>query len=157
MRKKNVGGVIVAQFVDEFDDEGEMEDYDFDNDFLEFDPLYYPAPISYLERLWQRPLEYYEKYLVAEVYNWVRHNIDVEEVRLIELPIDPSTPLDTKQVVCYTDIHHNEPIIYLSEQWHRPLTNHEMHIIIAIYDWSRTQLELEEVMFIADLWGGQAV
>lgn len=130
--------------MDERDDE--MADYDFDNDVLEFDPVYYPEPINYLESLWQRQLDHHEMHLIAEVYNWCRNNIQVEEIKLIDLEQRKGVFHGKDTILHYMNpILYYEPILYMQEKWHRHLTEHEIHIVTEIYDWTRTQLEKEEI------------
>lgn len=133
-----------------------MEDWDFDNDVLEFDPNYFPEAIKYLSTKWQRQLDHHEMHIVGEIYTWCRNNISVEEIKLLEWAVEPVS-FDKNNMLHFNPIHYYEPILYLKDKWQRQLTDHEKHIIIETYDFTRTQLEAEELMFISDLWGGQSV
>lgn len=126
-----------------------MEDWDFDNDVLEFDPIHFPEPIKYLSTKWQRPLDHHEMHIIGEIYTWCRNNIDVEDIKWI----DNLSPLrevqyDSSTILSFNPIFYYEPILYLKDKWHRHLTEHEMHIICEIYDFSRTQLEREEIAVV---------
>lgn len=137
--------------MEDFNDE--MLDYDFDE--FDFDPIRYHEPVDYLQRKWSRPLDYHEQYLVGEIYAWCRHNISVDEIKLVDYPLDPVISYDSTHVLRFDSIHHNAPIIYLSNRWQRPLTDHEMHIIVEIYDWCYTQMEIEEITFLKHFGGGE--
>lgn len=43
---------------------------------------------------------------------------------------------------------YNEPIYYLEQAWQRKLTEHEKHLAIEIYRWTRTNIEAEELKIL---------
>jgi hypothetical protein len=48
----------------------------------------------------------------------------------------------------YSPISYNEPIYWLEERWGRKLSEHEKHIAILIYRWTRTTQEAEEIKIL---------
>jgi hypothetical protein len=48
----------------------------------------------------------------------------------------------------FTEIQYNEPIYWLEQHWGRKLTDHEKHIAILIYRWTRTSQEAEEIKIL---------
>lgn len=48
----------------------------------------------------------------------------------------------------FNPLFYNEPILYLENKWQRKLTEHEKHIVIEIYNWTRTNVEAEEIKFL---------
>lgn len=45
----------------------------------------------------------------------------------------------------YDQIFYNEPIFWLEQKWQRKLTDHEKHLAILIYRFTRTLHEVEEI------------
>jgi hypothetical protein len=48
----------------------------------------------------------------------------------------------------FDQISYNEPIYWLEQKWQRKLTDHEKHIAILIYRWTRTTQEAEEIKIL---------
>lgn len=48
----------------------------------------------------------------------------------------------------FNQISYNEPIYWLEQQWQRKLTDHEKHLVILIYRWTRTTQEAEEIKIL---------
>jgi hypothetical protein len=48
----------------------------------------------------------------------------------------------------FDQILYNEPIYWLEQKWQRKLTDHEKHIAILIYRWTRTTQEAEEIKIL---------
>jgi hypothetical protein len=51
-------------------------------------------------------------------------------------------------VLEFDPILYNEAIYYLETSWNRKLTEHERHIAVEIYKWTRTNIEAEEVKIL---------
>jgi hypothetical protein len=52
------------------------------------------------------------------------------------------------QVLEFNPILYNEPIRALETKWGRKLDEHEKHLVIEIYKWTRTNIEAEEVKIL---------
>jgi hypothetical protein len=48
----------------------------------------------------------------------------------------------------FNPILYTEPIYWLEQKWQRKLTDHEKHITILIYRWTRTYQEAEEIKIL---------
>jgi hypothetical protein len=48
----------------------------------------------------------------------------------------------------YNQISYNEPILWLEQKWQRKLTEHEKHLAILIYRYTRTTQEAEEIKIL---------
>jgi hypothetical protein len=51
-------------------------------------------------------------------------------------------PLEFDQIL------YNEPIYWLEQKWQRKLNDHEKHLAILIYRWTRTTQEAEEIKIL---------
>jgi hypothetical protein len=51
-------------------------------------------------------------------------------------------------VLEFDQILYNEAIYYLETAWNRKLTEHERHIAVEIYKWTRTNIEAEELKIL---------
>ena len=51
-------------------------------------------------------------------------------------------------VLEFDPILYNEAIYYLETAWNRKLNDHEKHIAIEIYKWTRTNIEAEELKIL---------
>jgi hypothetical protein len=51
-------------------------------------------------------------------------------------------PLEFDQIL------YNEPVFWLEQKWQRKLTDHEKHLAILIYRWTRTSQEAEEIKIL---------
>jgi hypothetical protein len=51
-------------------------------------------------------------------------------------------------VLEFDPILYNEAIYYLETAWNRKLTEHERHIAVEIYKWTRTNIEAEEIRIL---------
>jgi hypothetical protein len=51
-------------------------------------------------------------------------------------------------VLEFDPILYNEAIYYLETAWNRKLNDHERHIAIEIYKWTRTNIEAEEIRIL---------
>ena len=54
------------------------------NQPLEFNPILYNEPISFVEESWNRRLSEHERNLAIMVFRWTRTNIEAEEIKLID-------------------------------------------------------------------------
>lgn len=48
----------------------------------------------------------------------------------------------------FSPLSYNEPIYWLEQRWGRPLTDHEKHVVIMTYRWTRTTQEAEELKIL---------
>lgn len=48
----------------------------------------------------------------------------------------------------YDQIFYNEPIYWLEQKWQRKLSDHEKHLAILIYRFTRTMQEAEEIKIL---------
>ncbi|MGX6443912.1 hypothetical protein ACWM35_11920 [Neobacillus sp. K501] len=48
----------------------------------------------------------------------------------------------------FDQIFYNEPIYWLEQKWQRKLTDHEKHLAIQIYRFTRTMYEAEELKIL---------
>jgi hypothetical protein len=51
-------------------------------------------------------------------------------------------------VLEFDQILYNEAIYYLETAWNRKLNEHERHIAVEIYKWTRTNIEAEELKIL---------
>jgi uncharacterized protein YeeX (DUF496 family) len=51
---------------------------------LKFNPMFHQVVVYYLEEKWQRRLNDHEKHLVAEVHDYVRTSMEVEEIKIVD-------------------------------------------------------------------------
>jgi hypothetical protein len=51
-------------------------------------------------------------------------------------------------VLEFDPILYNEAIYYLETTWNRKLNDHERHIAVEIYKWTRTNIEAEEIRIL---------
>jgi hypothetical protein len=51
----------------------------------------------------------------------------------------------------FNPILYNEPIRFVEESWYRRLNDHEKHLAILVYRWTRTNIEAEEIKILEDL------
>jgi hypothetical protein len=55
---------------------------------------------------------------------------------------------ENMSVLEFDPILYNEAIYYLETAWNRKLTEHERHIAVEIYKWTRTNIEAEELKIL---------
>jgi hypothetical protein len=55
---------------------------------------------------------------------------------------------ETMSVLEFDPILYNEAIYYLETAWKRKLNDHERHIAVEIYKWTRTNIEAEELKIL---------
>jgi hypothetical protein len=48
----------------------------------------------------------------------------------------------------FNPISYNEPIYWLEQEWQRKLTDHEKHLAILVYRYTRTTQEVEEIKIL---------
>jgi hypothetical protein len=48
----------------------------------------------------------------------------------------------------FDQLFYNEAIYYLEMKWNRRLNEHEKHLAIEIYKWTRTNIEAEELKIL---------